>query len=308
MRYMSWLLFACAAGASAVQVQGPKQSTTRVLLFGCSVDRNAIEGYCGANLEANNFLQTRWCSDTTHNIRMGFMFHPGVGYYGDLKKPFHSTWYKGAHAYAGAYSTREILRNHASSTSWAMLGGPPDLVVVDSSLWDLAVWRQEDKKQVSRERVRQWCQHDLPGLLELVTEKFPTSRIVFRTAPTMGTLAPGEKGGLEQFDKQEIEFLYDCITSSTIEGMLFGRYEIIDYHAIMQKLVDRDVPGAFLGDGFHPGWYPSALYINEILRRVGAKPTDPPEPQSEETGGATPGSEGTGGTSPGKTASRELPF
>merc|ERR1740138_704772 len=104
---------------------------------------------------------------------MGFIFHPGVGYNGTLHHPFHSSYSTRPEAYVGAYGTGAILKWHANSTSWAMLGGPPDLVVVDSSLWDLAVWREQDKTQVSTKRVKAWCQHDLPLLLETVAETFP---------------------------------------------------------------------------------------------------------------------------------------
>lgn len=285
---MNRLLFACAAGASAFQVEEPQRDEwrpsdpARILLFGSSVDRNAIDRFCGDNLEVGKFLQTRWCHDKDLKVRMGFIFHPGVGYHGDLHGPFHLS-------YGGDYGTGSILKNHANSTSWAMLGGGPHVVVVDSSLWDLAVWRQEDGKKASSKRVGQWCQHDLPHLLKTVAEKFSSSRIVFRTAPTIGKpLAYGSKGYLEKFSKEDIELLYVCITSSMVGGKLFGKYEVIDYYAIMQNILVKFSKDAFLYDGFHPGQYASDLYVNDVLRLVGVKRPDPPEPHSEETNGASP--------------------
>jgi hypothetical protein len=177
------------------------------------------------------------------------------------------------------------LKNHANRTAWSMLGGGPHLVVVDSSLWDLAVWRQEDKTKVSTKRVDQWCQQDLPHLLRSVAERFSGSRIAFRTAPTIGKTTEGGKGYLEKFTADDIEMLYACITSSMVGGKLFGKYEVIDYHAIMKKLLNRGFPDAFLYDGMHPGGYPSDLYINEVLHRIGVMRPNPVEPHAESTSG-----------------------
>jgi len=46
----------------------------------------------------------------------------------------------------------------------------------------------------------------------------------------------------------------------------------------MEHLIDRKVPDLYMADGYHPTWYPSRLYVNEILRRVGLNPQDPVEP------------------------------
>jgi hypothetical protein len=278
--------FAVVTGASAVKLQESVQNPSRVLLFGSSLDRNAIENFCGANLHAKNFLQTRWCDDTALNVKIGFMFHPGVGYNGDLHAPFHSSYWRGPAASVGAYGTGALLKYHANSTSWAMLAGPPDLVVVDSSLWDLAVWREQDKTGVSRKRVKEWCQHDLPNLLEAVQKTFPTSRIAFRTAPTIGKLPSDGKGTIGKFTAHEIDLMYDCVTSLTYLASppLLGKYEVIDYHDIVKNVIDRNVTTqVFMGDGYHPTWYPSALYVNELLLRVGVKREDPPVPKDEES-------------------------
>jgi len=158
-----------------------------------------------------------------------------------------------------------------------MLKAEPTLVVVDSSLWDLMVWRigtETDQdlpvpRKVTEARVQQWCQQDLPGLLGNVSEHFPRSRIAFRTAPTI------QRDNIKM-GKRDIELFYKCITSSTgKQGQLFGKYDIIDYHAIMEKLIDRNVPGLFRDDGYHPTEYPSALYLNEVLRFVGLPVPEP---------------------------------
>jgi len=266
----------------------------RVLLFGCSLDRNAIAYFCGQKMQSTEFLHGRWCYDTTLNVRIGSLFHPGVGYNGDLQKPFHKPFRKQSRQ----VTTRDMLEHYVNRTARDMLHGSPDLVVVDSSLWDLAAWRERvpcegmarpcgtsacsqrcgesactcSGREVSSERVERWCRHDLPGLLELVQGTFPTSRIAFRTAPTV---IDGKVQGHEKFTSRDVEMLYDCVTSSTTEERLFGKYEVVDYHAIVKKLANDNVPGLFKYDGYHPSWYPSMLYINEVLRRVGASPRDP---------------------------------
>jgi hypothetical protein len=250
----------------------------RVLLLGCSLDRNALMAFCdGHGDKTDSPVQTAWCFNTELNARVGYIYHPGVGQNGDLHRPF---------AFTRGLSTGQILNQYANKTSLRMLNANPHLVVVDSSLWDLFVWRlgtqgardkpRPEPKPVTAGRVQQWCQHDLPLLMERVSAIFPTSRIAFRTAPTIDHTPKYEK-----FEKQDIDMLYQCIRSSTENGksssMLFGKYEIIDYYAIMKKLIDRNVPDLFMKDGYHPTWYPSVLYFNEILRRVGLNPQDPPQ-------------------------------
>merc|ERR1719188_2244823 len=59
----------------------------------------------------------------------------------------------------------------------------PDMVVVESSLWDLFTWASVGLKNVTKERLHQWGDRDLRHLMARVSETFPQSRIVFRTAP-----------------------------------------------------------------------------------------------------------------------------
>jgi hypothetical protein len=202
---------------------------------------------------------------------MGYMFHPGVGLNGDLRRP------TGLHR---GPPTQIILDKYVEEAAIFMLKAEPTMVVVESSLWDLMVWRVgtstdqdlPEPREVTEARVQQWCQHDLPGLLNNVSEHFPRSRIAFRTAPTI------QRDNIKM-GKRDIELLYKCIRSSSTQGRLFGKYAIIDYHAIMEKLIKSNVPGLFRDDGYHPTQYPSALYLNEALLHVGLPMRDPPEPQ-----------------------------
>jgi len=273
---MPRLYIACVAGASALRAMDVDER--RVLLIGCSLDRNALQDYCHDHgeqtVETAEPLQTIRCFDKELNTRMGYIFHPGVGINGDLHKPT---------ALAKGKSTGAILKKFANATAFGILKASPHLVVVDTSLWDLMGWRlgtphgaglpPPQPEPVTEERFQQWCQHDMPLLMRKVSKYFPTSRIAFRTAPTIDRTPKYEK-----FEKHDIDMLYQCISSSTENGMLLGKYEIIDYHKIMEHLIDRKVPDLYRADGYHPSWYPSRLYIHEVLRRVGLNPQDPVEP------------------------------
>jgi len=279
---MPRLLIVCVAGASALHVVDDVmgEPERRVLVFGCSLDRNAIKAWCHGHNDKPAYssqtpMETAWCFNEKLNVRLSYLFHPGVGLHGDLQKPT---------ALAKGESTAQILKHYANATVQTMLRGEPHMVVVDSSLWDLLVWRLgtllgaggplPKPREVTEARVQQWCEHDLKKLLFYVSLFFPNSRVVFRTAPTIH-----HTPNFEKFEKRDIEMLYKCISSATTNGKLFGEYEIIDYHAIVEKLIDHNVPSLFRKDGYHPSSYPSILYANEILRRVGLTPQDPPEPK-----------------------------
>jgi len=249
----------------------------RVLLFGCSLDRNALHDFCLEHGEhtaqTDQPVQTSHCFSKELHASVGYMFHPGVGINGDLHRPTALARYK---------ATGAILKSYANATAFQIFKASPHLVVVDTSLWDLMGWRLGTPRgqglpalptPVTEERFQQWCQQDMPNLMKIVSQKFPTSRIAFRTAPTILFTPKYEK-----FERHDVDMLYQCINSSTENGMLLGKYEIIDYHKIMEHLIDRKVPDLYMADGYHPTWYPSRLYVNEILRRVGLNPQDPVEP------------------------------
>jgi len=242
-------------------------------MFGCSLDRNALVAFCKGKAGKGNadFLQMKWCFDESLNTRVASMFHPGVGYNGDLEDPF----YTGRRGIPDNFkwSTMRILDVHARRLAQMALQGDPDLVVVDSSLWDLSAWVEKDGREVSDARVRRWCQHDLPGLLAKVSDVFPSSRVVFRTAPNCQNCPSG--GAL--FGNPAIDQLYKCITSSTRGGKLFDKYEVVDYYAIVKNIPADDPQASSLyeSDGYHPSWYASLKYVNETLRLLGVTPSAP---------------------------------
>merc|ERR1719203_548376 len=122
----------------------------------------------------------------------------------------------------------------------------------------------------SSERVQQWCDHDLPLLLQSVANAFPTSRVGFRTAPTFS----GQKQNWPWFSltSQDVLDLYNCVQNNTVDGKLYSKYTVIDYREIVHSLKKRRMKDVFMKDGMHPDAPPSLLYVNEVLRVAGAKP------------------------------------
>lgn len=279
-----------------------------VLLFGCSVDRNAVEFFCkfrghsasdvsslgsrgqGANL--SKVLDARWCHDKQLDLNIASMFHPGVGFYGDLRPPFFEKWAPtDIQGKACTASTKDIVELLAAPAAKSLLGASPDVVVVDSSLWDLVNWKMlgETVQDITDERYKQWCDHDLPNLMENVSAAFPTSTVAFRTAP--GFSGGEQKWRWFSLNAVNVHELHECILRSMNEhGKLFGKYPVIDYRGIVDRLkkrgpgvVDqksrRPLDNVFLKDGMHPDAYPSVLFINRILEFMGVEPPPVQEPQ-----------------------------
>jgi len=270
--------------ATVLQGHGYK-SATRVLLLGCSIDRNAVEYFC-QSLSRNaidrgeltprirnmsEILEARWCRDPELNINVASLFHPGVGYNGDLQAPFFFRWTPhGLNDVRYSPSTAEILDSIAYPTAKYLLHGPPHLVVVDSSLWDLSAWHTVGAQDHSPQRVRRWCDHDLPSLLRNVSAAFPNSSVAFRTAPPFS----GQRQDWPWFSltAQDVRDLYDCVQNRTENGKLYGKYSVIDYRNLVISLKKRKMREIFMHDGMHPHALPSLLYVNEVLKMANATP------------------------------------
>jgi len=280
-------LAALATAAEALQADGllhqQVQTTTArpkhvrshasksVLILGCSVDRYAVEWFCG---HFESFLHVA-CTDKKRDLAMGFVFHPGVGYHGDLKPPFYNRTRYGNITSSIIGRGQEALFEHSER----MVGERfPNMVVVDSSLWDLANWASRDgRDEPSPKRLQQWCDHDLGRLMYQVQRSYNKSRIVFRTAPI--TAKPHRVEGVEQFSEAAIEFMHQCVKAKSRSGKLFGTFDVIDYHRLVDQLMPKNKSGKmmkdatqWLLDGYHPNKEPARLYINEILRLIDKPP------------------------------------
>lgn len=269
-----------AAGLQVTDLKPPRltqaaraHASRSVLILGSSVDRMAVEWFCG---QYENFLRVA-CADRARDLAVGFVFHPGVGYRGDMQPPFYNRTKYGNIASSIIGEGREALLKH----SLRMIGErQPDMVVVDTSLWDLVVWASIDKTgDPSEARLRQWCDHDMPNLLHRVWGAFSASRIVFRTAPTTARPIWLKPEGVPQFSDRGIEAMYDCVRRNSVKGKLFGKFDVIDYHGIVDELGYKHLPAPggqrsarvkdqemWLHDGYHPNKEPARRYMNEILR------------------------------------------
>jgi hypothetical protein len=212
-------------------------------------------------------IPTFECTDTSRNLNVGYMFHPGVGYHGDMKPPF---WYnmKGSIIAEGGTEMHGITNRMFGKAS-------PEMVVVDSSLWDLSCWGLIFKS-ISAPRIHQWCENDLPNLLNAVSRIFPESRIVFRTAPEVGKIFN------DRFPPGRIQWMRQCVLNkSRASGLLYGKYPVIDYYQIVDELVNQSMPHlasevpkdqqdntVWLEDGIHPNKEPARRYFNKVLEML----------------------------------------
>jgi hypothetical protein len=250
-------LAACAAVASGLTQA--RRSTRSVFFLGSSVDRMAVENFCG---KADKFYRVG-CKNEKRDLAIGFWFQPGVGINGDLKPPFYNrTRYPKIENHIG---DNALLQKDSKGIVGEL---SPDMVVVDSLLWDMATWASWSGKNVTEERVRQWGSHDLKYLLTRVSEAFPASRVVFRNAPTVYK-SKFIENGIAVISADGINMMNSELVRHLINGKLYGKYQVVDYHKIMNDLIkERGFvdPSLWLKDGYHPRGEPSRRYMNQILQ------------------------------------------
>lgn len=270
-----------------------------VLILGSSVDRYAIhDNYPGESfIHDAEKLQHNIVHDVSRNVSIAVLQHPGVGLNGDLNAPFWKLNKKLHNVSNGARIPRggqpdhpdKNIRQWKYEPTWQVIkyapkfgrrvfgANPPGLVVVETSLWDLAGWWQITGHQATPERLEQWCDKDLPFLLKAVTDVFSQSRVVFRTAPQV---APWST---ERWTQENFEAMHQCVERrSAGTGEVFEHVGVIDYHEIMDQLILRKSSGEELGlwkrDGYHPANLPSRLYLNQIFKLLGVPPLEDTPP------------------------------
>lgn len=279
-------LFLAGACCAAALHSAPGSPSRRVLILGCSVDRYAINYFCGArespmtlrediNIPGKGDFKARSCDDPTRDTSFMYMLLPGTGYNGSLQAPFFTGFEP---------STLPVVNEIAP----AFAGARPDLVVVDSSLWDLANWQIVDgggdaaHLDVAK-HVQEWCARALPTLMGAVAGAFPRSRVVFRTAPATFANCSSKKAFSNGSDGHVcwhpgVDLLHECVMDSLSEGRLLGRYDVIDYYKIMADLWKTFVPKKlYRSDGYHPGSFPAIRYFNEILALLGLDSVPDPD-------------------------------
>lgn len=261
--------------------QAPRAHASKsVFILGCSVDRYAVEWFCG---HYEKFMRVA-CTDQQRDLAMGFVFHPGVGYNGDLQPPFYNrTRYGNIKSSVIGEGDKSLFEQ-----SMRMVGEQyPDMVIVDSSLWDLANWANIDRRgDPTPERLQQWCDRDLPNMLKQVKRTFNKSRVIFRTAPFTARFIPMGITGVSLFSNEGIKSMRHCVKKKTKGGMLFGKYPVIDYFSLLESFLPVDMHGQRIknqslwnqslwqADGYHPSKEPARLYINDILRLMDLPPVE----------------------------------
>jgi hypothetical protein len=232
-----------------------------------------VEWFCGQRETEMRVA----CHDKSRDLALGYVFHPGVGLYGDLKPPFfnHSRY---TIDHDSIVTLPKELYHHASM----MVGTEsPEMIVVDSSIWDLSNWAAWQNTKVPEERLQQWCDHDLPNLLNHVSAAFTKSRIVFRNAPPFREPSFPDRPWL---DNDAVEYMHKCVMASAKKnhGKLYGQYPVIDFYKIVSEMVAqtphspgdsyyetaRNAAYVWQNDGYHPSKVPARHYVNEILKMV----------------------------------------
>jgi hypothetical protein len=273
----------------------------RVLFLGCSVDRFILEDACSAigGSEALDTVITeapskinepRSCS--SKDLDLAYMFIPGTN-----RAPYFSGFMQRACPHCQSAETEQMVSVDAPAFASRVFEGHPDLVVVDSSLWALsAFWENgftenetgglSNLSQVSTARLQEWCDNDVNELLGWVQSAFPSSRIAFRTGPTVALNFSmyGQTG-------DSLDFMHHCIRGK-IDGrdMLFGEYTMIDFHGMVDKLIDVDGycgksasdcgAESVFRDSRHTGTMANLKYMNAVLYHVNHPPIPIPTKRS----------------------------
>jgi len=267
-------LAACAAVASGLAMQ--RRSAHSVFFLGSSVDRYAVADFCGT--DGKKFYRLN-CVNEERDLAVGFRAHPGVGMNGDFQPPFWNHTYPIVE-HSDVSSSQELRKGIMGIMN--MKGEEfPDMIVVESSLWDLFTWASWGVKNVTKERLQQWGRRDLKHFMARVSETFPQSRIVFRTAPRVHhtlflkvILKDGFKSTTVDYPDiavvsvKTIDWMKHEVDKHMQNGKLYGLYEVVDYYRIMNELIEERGfdPSLWMKDGVHPSRVASRPYMNEILQ------------------------------------------
>jgi len=252
----------CDGTVDTIKVEHELQNDL-VLIFGCSLDINAIEYFCKAvGSEVQNFVTRNPFAYLAHcdvgKFTVAYIFHPGASpapYFGE---------------YAGTATTMDVVRNSVYDVKM-QFGREPTAIIVDSSLWDVSNWwqkngRPQDPYPIPDAQITQWCSRDVPELLRWVQTAYPRSGVAFRTPPTV--FANNGYG--------QTPFIVDkmvaCIEQhKDPSNKLYGQFGFIDYHNFVDEVLQQSGVSPmphYYKDSLHPGLRLSLMYMNRVLNWV----------------------------------------
>lgn len=241
-----------------------------ILFIGSSLDRNAVKHVCetaGAALFSIQWAVTAGVAPlpiqdfqgcTVGDTTLAMVFIPGSG--DRTRVPYYNL-------YSGTQTTAEIL---VQSRTLVMkhLGMEPAVIVVDASLWDITSWWQHRGEPAPPYitpyvDLRTWIDTDIPHLMTMVRNQFPSSKLAFRTQP------PVLENVLGQND-EILGIMATLVRQSMPGGLFLGQYGIIDFNQIVSA---KPPPlGPLYIDPIHPGPQLNIQYIAAVVNWGRATP------------------------------------
>jgi len=241
-----------------------RTASNLVWFIGCSIDSIATSQACQ---NANAVIQTWGIAAKSHYCTFGgltlvFTFHPGATpppyyHYGDELKFDHTT-------------TQDIIRSESQRIEQTF-AKPPDAIIVDSSLWDVANWWTKDGRpkhhwRATTTQTSHWCHATIPHFLDFVQKTVPRSRLAFRSLPPVfDTCWEGYLCTMSE----AIDKMNKCLLKSKglANHQLYDRYSLIDFNGIVHstsKVLGGPLRKLY-NDDVHPGPELSSAYIAAAL-------------------------------------------
>lgn len=178
-------------------------------------------------------------------------------------------------------TTEQIIDIDAPQLAKRTLGtDAPNIVVVESSLWDLVKWWEwsgsppMDKYETPNLNIQAWCTQEMPDLLKRVRQQFPSSQVLFRTPPTVEEI---EHPVMHGETPEAIESLAKCIHAQLREDEVFDYRQLVDDLIGQASELVRNNPRVnparliFSSDGRHPGKCAGIKYFHALLSKFGMR-------------------------------------
>merc|ERR1719293_412420 len=234
-------------------------NTKTLLLIGSSLDRTMLQWACESASQRKplDISQTDCVTDVCEigAFKMAYALNYGVG-----EPPYWSTtpikdcWSSGL----CSHKSEDHIKKDLVAFSDEAFKGPPTLVLVESSLWDLANWwlrrGKPENSAVPLENITSWCHQGVPEVLGWVRAAFPKSKIAFRTPPTMYAAEYGRS-------PEALETMSHCIKEE-----LRGKYDVLDYHAVVDDMLAEGWSRrALFKDNTHPSKHPALSFLSDVL-------------------------------------------